>query len=94
MQAAHFDELLAAVNCVRAANGSAALTWSNLFSAGTEPAVGHAILAAHITTLRARMDEALTALGLPTTAYATDPTINNTVLIKRAHITELRDRTQ
>ena len=81
------------MNCVRAASGLGALSWGNLFAAGTEPAAGHLILATHITTLRAKMDEALTALTLPTAGY-TDPTLNSTVPIRAVHVTELRDRTR
>ncbi len=93
VSSAHFNDLLAAVNAVRAASGSPELTWLAILSPGTPaPAPGVVVDEEHITALRVHMDSALTALGLPTWPY-TDPTLAGAV-IKTIHLAELRERTQ
>jgi hypothetical protein len=90
----HINELLTAVNLVRAASGSPPLTWSAILPAGVpappadgQPATG--VYAAHITSLRTQMDSALTALGIPLTPY-TDP--QTLTFIKAIHFTDLQAR--
>ncbi len=91
---AHFEELLAAVNAVRAANGSAPVSWAAILPSGvTAPAPGVVIYGAHVSSLRSQMDAAQQALGLPASSY-TDPVLGNSILIKRVHVVELQERTQ
>jgi hypothetical protein len=90
----HINELLTAVNLVRAANGSPPVTWSTILPAGVPapPAAGQAtsgIYAAHITSLRTQMNAALSALGIPLTPY-TDP--QTLTVIKAVHFTDLQAR--
>ncbi len=93
IQAAHFTELLDAVNMVRAVNFSPALGWNQILPAGTPtPASGVSILSTHITALRVAMDNALRGLSLPTYGYA-DPTLSG-MPIRAVHVTDLRGRTK
>jgi hypothetical protein len=90
----HINELLTAVNLVRAANGSPPVTWSAILPGGVAepPAAGQAttgVYAAHITSLRAQMDAALAALGIALTPY-TDP--QTLTFIKAVHFTDLQAR--
>jgi YD repeat-containing protein len=88
---AHLTELLNAVNAVRAANGWAAVSWSQILSPSTAaPATGAYIWAEHITALRTTLDQALTALGIATQSY-TDPTPS---FIRAVHINDIRNRLQ
>ena len=88
---AHYAELLQAVNAVRAAVGWAAVTWDDILAPGRPvPAPGTAISAYHIIAPRARMNEAMQALGIATPGYTDlDPTF---VVIKAAHVAELQMR--
>jgi YD repeat-containing protein len=93
----HINELLTAVNLVRAAAGLTAVTWSAILPAGVPapPPAGQAtvpIYAAHITSLRTQMDLALAALLIPRPPY-TD-TLTTPTPIKAIHFTELQSRTQ
>jgi hypothetical protein len=94
IQSLHFDEVLTGINLVRAANGSPPLSWSAILPVG-KPAPGPGVLVfrEHLTSLRTYMDLAVQALGIATTGY-TDPVVDGTVLIKAAHVFELRSRTQ
>jgi YD repeat-containing protein len=90
----HINELLTAVNLVRAANGSPPVTWAAILPNGVPapPAAGQpttGVYAAHITSLRMQMDAALTALGIPLTPY-TDP--QTLTFIKAVHFTDLQAR--
>jgi hypothetical protein len=95
ISAAHFDELLAAVNMIRAAAALPALSWTSILSSGsTSVAAGNRIRAEHLTALRRRMDEAIASIGGAPTPYS-DPTIAaGSPVIKLNHVTELRGRTQ
>src|SRR5258706_7713409 len=89
----HINELLTAVNLVRAAAGWTAVTWSAILPAGipAPPSAGQAtvpIYAAHITSLRTQMDLALAALLIPRPPY-TDA-LTTPTLIKAIHFTELQ----
>src|SRR5205085_392820 len=90
----HINELLTAVNLVRAANGSPPVTWTAILPGGVPapPADGQpttGIYAAHITSLRTQMDAALTALRIPLTPY-TDP--QTLTFINAVHFTDLQAR--
>jgi hypothetical protein len=90
----HINELLTAVNLVKAANGSPPVIWSAILPAGVPapPANGQSttgIYAAHITSLRTQMDAALSALGIPLIPY-TDPL--TLTFIKAIHFTDLQAR--
>lgn len=68
--ASSFATVLSAVNSVRAAAGWPAVTWANILSAKDPlPVPGAVILSVHLTSTRARMNEALQALGVATGAY-------------------------
>jgi RHS repeat-associated protein len=90
-KAAHVNELRVAVNAVRALAGLPAATSPNVAAAAT-------IRVEDIRDLRTKLDEALTALGIQTSAY-TDATLKgfaedplNATPIKAVHIRELRQR--
>ena len=88
-KAVHITELRSAVNAVRSLAGLSAATWTN-----SNIAAGVIINKADIQDLRDRLNEALTNLGIATSAY-TDPTLAgapNGTIIKAVHITELRQR--
>ena len=93
IKAQHIWELRQAVNAVRATAPSLPpVTWTdNVTSAGA--LVGITVKAAHIEELRSKLDEALTALGLPMSPY-TDPVPPGLsgVAIKKIHIDQLRQR--
>ena len=87
----HVNELLSAVNAVRAAGGAAAVSWSQIVPAGVPiPAAGVKDYASYISSLRATMDNALQVLLLPTSAY-TDPNPAGAP-IRAVHISEVQDR--
>src|SRR5205085_10276470 len=80
-----FDQLLQTVNIVRATAGWPAVTWQNIISPNSPlPAPAAVITAQHILALRARMNEALQAIGAPISGY-TDPDPQLKV-IKAVHI--------
>jgi RHS repeat-associated protein len=89
-KAAHITELRSAVNAVRSLAGLAGATWTNpTLTSGVTT-----INAADVRDLREKLDEALVVLSIQTSAY-TDSTLAgapNGTLIKRVHITELRQR--
>jgi hypothetical protein len=87
------NELLAAVNAVRLARGSAQLTWTSAMRGSPNiPGPSAPILANHIFMLRSWLDVALTELGVPTTPYAIDPGMSPLVPIRAAHITAIQQR--
>jgi hypothetical protein len=86
----YWNELLDAVNVVRAANGDSPVTWPTGYPA---PVRGVLIYGAHLTMLRSEMDGALSRLGVNPTPY-TDPTISRFVLIRAVHVQELQNRTR
>jgi RHS repeat-associated protein len=90
VKAAHITELRSAVNAVRSLAGLSAATWTN---PTLTPGVSQ-INKSDIQDLRVKLDEALSALGIPTAAYTDDPLAGTPsgTLIKRVHITELRLR--
>lgn len=93
VRASDFEEMLGGVNAVRAAGGSAALTWTAILPAGIPaPGAGVLIYGAHLESLRAQMDLARETLGFPAAGY-TDPVVVGT-LIRAVHVTELRERMQ
>jgi YD repeat-containing protein len=94
----HINELLTALNLVRAASGAAPVTWSQILPAGTPPPPAGAqpamlVYKEHITSLRTQMDAALSALGIPASPYS-EPLTSSTTRIKAIHFTELQGRTQ
>jgi YD repeat-containing protein len=86
--ATHMDEALRAVNAVRAAAGWPALSWSEIVStAHALPVPQQMIRAAHFYTCRARMSEALQALGAVTPAYV-DPDLTGKSM-KKEHVNDI-----
>ena len=89
--AATFSDLLTAVNSVRQTLGWPAVSWANILSAKDPlPAIGVKVLAVHIAAARARMNEALQALGVPVAPYATGQLQG--VVIRAVHLNEITDR--
>ena len=81
----HITELRAAVNAVRTLAGLSTISVPN-------PATGDVIHATDVSDLRSALHAALSALGLYDGTY-TDPTLatgSGGTIIKKAHITELR----
>jgi YD repeat-containing protein len=88
---AHAEQLLTALNAVRALAGWAPVTWENIVPPSTPtPFVGATVSARHITAIRARLNEAVQSMRLPFSGY-TDPDLNG-VPIKALHVTELQGR--
>lgn len=90
VKAAHITELRTAVNAVRHLAAMSDATWTHPTLTSGVSVIG----ADDVRDLRSKLDEALTALRIQTSAY-TDQTLAgapNGTLIKGAHITELRQR--
>jgi hypothetical protein len=92
-----FDQVLTAINDVRAANNDGALTWRQILDQASYqsvpvPASSVVIYAAHVLALRRAMDGALGNVQVPTVAY-TDSLTSPTV-IKALHIIQLQQRAQ
>ena len=93
----HFDQMLTAINAVRAANHDPGLSWREALDEGgfpdaVVPASNVVIKAAHLVALRKAMDRALGAVLVPTAPY-TD-SLTTPTLIRRVHIIELQQRAQ
>lgn len=91
VSASSLEPMLAAVNSVRAAAGWPTVTWSNILSSRDPlPAPSMVIVSTHVTSCRARMNEALQALGVPTLPY-TDAELRG-VSMKSIHLNEIMGR--
>ncbi|MEO8380733.1 MAG: hypothetical protein ABI779_13805 [Acidobacteriota bacterium] len=89
--ATSFNSMLAAVNSVRAAVGWPAVSWSNILSSRDPlPQPSSIILGTHVTTCRARMNEALQALGAGVTPYTGEDLRGQVIL--GTHINEIIGR--
>ena len=90
---APFDDMLAAVNSARAAAGWSPVTWANILASSDPlPQPAAQIIERHVTSARSRMNEALSALGVPLQGY-TD-TILLGVPIRALHVNEVQQRVQ
>lgn len=88
IKAVHITELRQAINAVRSVAALSAATWTDT------SLVGVVVKATHVQEMRDKLDEALSALNVPITAY-TDPVLAtgaNGTPIKKVHIDELRQR--
>lgn len=91
--ASPLNELLNAVNAIRALSGGAALTWSGILPVGDPaPQTGALIKASQLTALRTSMDGALNGAGMSSAAYSDIPP--NGLAIRAIHIQELQTRTR
>jgi len=85
----HLTEVRNAINCVRNAAGLTPATWTALNGNTT-------IAAAHVTEMRARLNEALVILGAINGALGpptyTDPALAPGMPIRLEHIQEIRER--
>ena len=90
IKAVHITELRTAVNAVRSLAGLSSATWTN----PTLTAQSSVISADDVRDLRTKLDEALTTLAIQISSYtdATLATGENGTIVKRVHITELRQR--
>ena len=85
--------MLEAVNSVRGAVGWPAVTWAQILpTSDGPPVITNSILASHVLTCRARMNEALHSLGVVAGAYS-DGNLYG-VLPKAAHINDVTGRAQ
>jgi len=85
------NDMLTAVNKVRAAAGWPGLTWSNILASSDPlPQPNALITARHIMSCRSRMNEALQALGVIVQEYS-DPDLFH-VAIKDVNINEVQQR--
>jgi YD repeat-containing protein len=90
----HWQELLSALNALRAANGDPALTWTGILPAGVPaPARNVLIRRQHLESLRQRFTSALQALQVSSPPY-TNPNLVTEPLIRAVHVTELQQRAQ
>lgn len=93
LSAGPFNEMLAAVNSVRAAVGWGAVSWNNILAATDPiPQPQAPALERHVSAARWRMNEALSALGVPLSEYM-DPVLNGKK-IKALHVNEVQLRAQ
>ena len=91
--AAPMNSMLDAVNKVREAAGWTSVTWSNILAATDPlPAPGAYITARQLMACRARMNEALQALGVVVGQY-TDPDLYH-LTIKASYINEVEAQAQ
>jgi len=87
------NQMLDAVNSVRAAAGWPAVTWNNILAASDPvPNPGNFVMKRHVTSTRSRMNEALQSLGVPVPGYP-DPDLAS-VPIRAEHINSLLARAQ
>ena len=87
------NSMLDAVNKVREAAGWAPVTWSNILAANDPlPAAGQPITARQLMACRARMNEALQALGVSVVDY-TDSDLAY-LTIRASYINEVEARAQ
>lgn len=88
IKAQHFYDVRTAINAVRAVANLSAATWSRQSLAGLF------VQANDVQEMRNKLDEALTALSVPVTAYQ-DPTLStgtNGTIIQAIHIEQLQTR--
>jgi flagellar hook assembly protein FlgD len=85
VRARHWTELRTAINTARAAAGLAAYTWTNTIS------LNDPVRAVDLSEMRTAYNAVLSAIQVSGQAFV-DPTIDNTVYIKRDHIQQLRTR--
>lgn len=87
----HLDDLREGLNALRTASGLPPVTWSSILPPGTEiPADGAIIRAVHLTTLIARVNEALAVLGAVAPPVVDMPSVDGD--IKASHINLLQER--
>jgi len=87
VKAAHVDELRTAIDTVRFVAHESEGGWTDTLTPGTT-----VINSTHMLELRSHLEDALAAMHFPGTSY-TDPSLPPaTVLVKRAHVQELRAR--
>jgi hypothetical protein len=90
---APFNDMLRAANLVRTAAGWPALDWSNILSSSDPlPSPGSAITARQVLACRARINEALQAVGVVAGDYTSSDLLN--VTISAAAINEVQQRAQ
>jgi hypothetical protein len=83
IKAQHINELRAGVNAVRATALLAPASWTDSALQGIP------VQAVHITELRQNLNQALQALGFTPIAYTDNP-LNPGVIVKKAHIEDIR----
>lgn len=87
------NDMLAAVNSVRAAAGWPPVTWSNILAASDPiPATEVLVLDRHISAARWRMNEALSALGVPIREYTGKSLVGAT--IRAVDVNEVQQQAQ
>lgn len=86
VKSAHFEELLTAVNAVRALAGLSAIAF-------TQPAPAPSVLIRrqHVLDLRSGLDAAREALALSAMSYTDPALVSGATRIKAAHVVDLRN---
>ena len=91
IKADHLNELRRAVNGVRALVNLSPATWTYPDPVSSPASQRRMIYWEDVTDLRAKLDEALTILGL-TQTYPSDPPLARGAVVYAAHFTQIRDR--
>lgn len=86
-----WNSVFTAINSVRAAVGWPAVAWSNILSSNDPlPAPGEHIRAVHVMSTRARMNEALQALGVTVQPYT--PGDVKGAKVEASHLNDIMNR--
>jgi hypothetical protein len=91
IKATHLTELRRAVNAVRMLAGKGAATWTYPDPVSTPASQRRAIYLEDVTDLRAMLDEAMGALGLPT-GYPVSPALARKAVVSAQHFEQIRAR--
>jgi YD repeat-containing protein len=87
------DEMLRAVNAVRAVANWPPVVWKTILSPSDPiPETGESVVARQLLAARARMTEALQAIGVPVKEYNDHDIVGG--MVKAAHINEVLQRVQ
>lgn len=93
ISAVPFNEMLRAVNAVRAIGSWPPVTWATILSP-SDPVVGsgNSVRARQLLAARARMTEALQAIGVPVKEYVDHDIVGG--MVKASQINEVQQRVQ
>lgn len=92
VKATHLTELRRAVNAVRALAGIGAASWTYPDPVSSPASQRRAIYLEDVTDLRARLDEALGPLGLPSGDYPANPPLVRNQVVNADHFEQIRAR--
>jgi hypothetical protein len=92
IKAVHLTELRSAVAAVRALAGLSPATWTYPDPVSSPASQRRAVYLEDVTDLRARLDDALGPLGLPTGGYPTNPPLARGAVVNAQHFEQIRAR--